>query len=158
MRACGLHLAQLDGCVCTIVGYMIISAGVFGVHLAARALRLAKLHRFTGTCYLVLKVVLLITAEAVVFPTLCGWWLDACSLTLFSATLSQRRQGFHHSPATSMFVHWLHGMLYVFYFASFVLVMRDVLRPGTLWFLRNLNDPDFNPIQEVVLGTKKRHI
>ena len=48
-----------------------------------------------------------------------------------------------------MFIHWLVGMIYVFYFASFILLLREVLRPGVLWFLRNLNDPDFHPIQEV---------
>ncbi len=32
-------------------------------------------------------------------------------------------------------------MVYVFYFASFVILLREVLRPGVLWFLRNLNDP-----------------
>ncbi len=25
----------------------------------------------------------------------------------------------------------------------------QILRPGVLWFLRNLNDPDFHPMQEV---------
>jgi E3 ubiquitin-protein ligase MARCH6 len=25
-----------------------------------------------------------------------------------------------------------------------------VLRPGILWFLRNLNDPEFNPVQEMI--------
>lgn len=40
-------------------------------------------------------------------------------------------------------------MVYVFYSASFILILREVLRPGVLWFLRNLNDPEFNPIQEV---------
>ena len=39
------------------------------------------------------------------------------------------------------FQHWLVGMVYVFYFASFVILLREVLRPGVLWFLRNLNDP-----------------
>lgn len=48
-----------------------------------------------------------------------------------------------------MFLHWLVGILCAFYFASFVLLLREVLRPGVLWFLRNLNDPDFNPVQEV---------
>lgn len=50
-----------------------------------------------------------------------------------------------------MFLHWLVGILCAFYFASFVLLLREVLRPGVLWFLRNLNDPDFNPVQEVPL-------
>ena len=49
-----------------------------------------------------------------------------------------------------MFLHWLAGMIFVFYFASFVILLREILRPGVLWFLRNLNDQNFHPIQEVV--------
>ncbi|ROT62590.1 hypothetical protein C7M84_019575 [Penaeus vannamei] len=60
-----------------------------------------------------------------------------------------REVSFKMAPGTSMFIHWLVGMVYVFYFASFILLLREVLRPGVLWFLRNLNDPDFNPVQEV---------
>jgi len=49
-------------------------------------------------------------------------------------------------------VHSIHVCIfalqvYVFYSASFVVLLREVLRPGVLFFLRNLNDPDFNPIQ-----------
>ena len=29
------------------------------------------------------------------------------------------------------------------------MLLREVLRPGVLWFLRNLNDQNFHPIQEV---------
>lgn len=68
---------------------------------------------------------------------------------MFDATLKERKNSFNLAPGTSMFVHWLVGMVYVFYFASFILLLREVLRPGVLWFLRNLNDPEFNPIQEV---------
>ena len=80
-----------------------------------------------------------------------------------------------------MFLHWMVGMVYIFYFASFVVLVREVLhapatglpfpaarvffsqiiRPGVLWFLRNLNDPDFHPVQEVSRLTrcnkKKKH-
>lgn len=71
--------------------------------------------------------------------------------SMFDATLKDRKNSFHLAPGTSMFIHWLVGMVYVFYFASFILLLREVLRPGVLWFLRNLNDPEFNPIQEVGL-------
>lgn len=33
-----------------------------------------------------------------------------------------------------------------------------VLRPGVLWFLRNLNDPDFNPVQEMIHLPIYRHL
>ena len=52
---------------------------------------------------------------------------------------------------TVLFLHWLAGMIFIFYFASFVVLLREVLRPGVLWFLRNLNDPNFHPIQDVCL-------
>ena len=48
-----------------------------------------------------------------------------------------------------MFLHWLAGMIFIFYLASFVMLLREVLRPGVLWFLRNLNDQNFHPINEV---------
>ena len=98
-------------------------------------------------CYVVVKVSLLLVIEIVAFPIVCGWWLDICSLSLFDASLRDRQASYHNAPYASMFVHWLVGMVYVFYFASFVILLREVLRPGVLWFLRNLNDPDFNPIQ-----------
>ena len=68
---------------------------------------------------------------------------------MFDATIKDRETSFKMAPGTSMAIHWLVGMVYVFYFASFILLLREVLRPGVLWFLRDLNDPDFNPIQEV---------
>lgn len=51
---------------------------------------------------------------------------------------------------TVMFLHWLAGMIFIFYLASFVMLLREVLRPGVLWFLRNLNDQNFHPINEVI--------
>jgi E3 ubiquitin-protein ligase MARCH6 len=36
--------------------------------------------------------------------------------------------------------------------------MRQVLRPGILWFLRNLNDPDFNPVQEMIQLPVIKHV
>jgi E3 ubiquitin-protein ligase MARCH6 len=69
---------------------------------------------------------------------------------MLDATLQDRDNSFRLAPGTSMFIHWLVGMVYVFYFASFILLLREVLRPGVLWFLQNLNDPDFNPIQEMI--------
>lgn len=66
---------------------------------------------------------------------------------MFDATLKDREASFRLAPGTDLFIHWLVGMVYVYYFASFILLLREVLRPGVLWFLRNLNDPDFSPIQ-----------
>ena len=42
--------------------------------------------RILGLCYVVVKVSLLTVAEIGVFPIVCGWWLDICSLPLVDAT------------------------------------------------------------------------
>lgn len=68
---------------------------------------------------------------------------------MFDTSFKDRLSSFRQAPGTSMFIHWLVGMVYVYYFASFVLLLREVVRPGVLWFLRNLNDPDFSPIQVI---------
>lgn len=96
--------------------------------------------------------------EVGVLPLVCGWWLDICSLNMFDATLKDRETSFRQAPGTSLFIHWLVGMVYVYYFASFVLLLREVLRPGVLWFLRNLNDPDFSPIQEMIHMSVALHV
>lgn len=107
---------------------------------------------------------------------------------MFDASLKDRELSFKSAPGTTMFLHWLVGMVYVFYFASFILLLREVragrrhfqigrldifnkpfsnvlppppgqvLRPGVLWFLRNLNDPDFNPVQEMIHLPIYRHL
>lgn len=74
------------------------------------------------------------------------------------ATLESRIKNFQSYPSSSVFLHWLVGMIYVFYSASFILILRELLRPGVLWFIRNLNDPEFNPVQEMIQQPFTRHL
>lgn len=142
--------SHFEGLVTTLCGYCVIGVCLVVLHSAATLLGLRHPRRVFGLCYVVVKVSLLSVVEIGVLPLVCGWWLDVCSLAMFDATLRDREQSFRLAPGTSMFIHWLVGMVYVYYFASFILLLREVLRPGVLWFLRNLNDPDFSPIQEMI--------
>ena len=151
----GVHFS---GLIITMTGYCIIGILLVVLHTLSSLLKFRKAARALGLCYVVVKVALLLVAEILVFPVICGLWLDICSLSLFDATLKDRVQSFQAAPWASVFIHWLIGMVYVFYFASFVILLREILRPGVLWFLRNLNDPDFNPIQEMIHLSLIRHI
>ncbi|XP_003373281.1 E3 ubiquitin-protein ligase MARCH6 [Trichinella spiralis] len=153
-----MKAAYFDGFITTVLGYFILGFLLFLCHALCGALRLVRFHRTLGMCYLMLKVVLIVLIEVGVFPLFCGWWLDMCSLPLFAETPESRLKWFYDAPELSLFVHWLVGMVYVFYFASFILILREVMRPGVLWFLRNVNDPDFNPIQEMVQYPVIRHV
>lgn len=46
----------------------------------------------------------------------------------------------------------------MFYFTSFVAVLRDNFRPGILWFVRNPNDPNFQPMKELIEQPLKKHL
>jgi len=150
--------AHFEGMLTTLCGYCVIGATLVVLHKVTSLLRFRKSCRIFGLCYVVVKVSLLLVIEIIAFPVICGWWLDICSLSLFDATLKDRQASYNQSPMASIFMHWLVGMVYVFYFASFVILLREVLRPGVLWFLRNLNDPDFNPIQEMIHLSIARHL
>ncbi|KAH0551277.1 hypothetical protein KQX54_001337 [Cotesia glomerata] len=142
--------SHFEGLVTTLCGYGVIGAILVILHTIAALFGLQRSQRVLGLGYVVVKVSLLSVVEIGVLPLVCGWWLDICSLAMFDATLKDRESSFRLAPGTCMFIHWLVGMVYIYYFASFILLLREVLRPGVLWFLRNLNDPDFSPIQEMI--------
>ncbi|XP_077414393.1 E3 ubiquitin-protein ligase MARCHF6-like isoform X2 [Vanacampus margaritifer] len=153
-----IQASHFDGLITTVVGYILLAGALIICHALASLVKFQRSKRLLGLCYIVVKVSLLVVMEIGLFPLICGWWLDLCSLEMFDATFKDREQSFDSSPGTTMFLHWLVGMVYVFYFASFILLLREVLRPGVLWFLRNLNDPDFNPVQEMIHLPIYRHL
>lgn len=155
---CYVKASHFEGLITTIVGYVLLAVTLILCHSLAAVVKFQRSRRILGICYIVVKVSLLVVVEIGVFPLICGWWLDICSLEMFDATLKDRELSFQSAPGTTMFLHWLVGMVYVFYFASFILLLREVLRPGVLWFLRNLNDPDFNPVQEMIHLPIYRHL
>ncbi|XP_003702747.1 membrane-associated ring finger (C3HC4) 6 [Megachile rotundata] len=150
--------SHFEGLVTTLCGYCVIGVCLVVLHTLAALLGFQRSQRILGLCYVIVKVSLLSVVEIGVLPLVCGWWLDICSLAMFDATLRDRESSFRLAPGTSMFIHWLVGMIYIYYVASFILLLREVLRPGVLWFLRNLNDPDFSPIQEMIHLPILRHV
>ncbi|XP_075164334.1 E3 ubiquitin-protein ligase MARCHF6 [Haematobia irritans] len=151
-------LLHFHGLITTLFGYCFIGIILVVLHFLARAFHMRRVRSLIGLCYIVVKVSLLSVVEIGVLPLVCGWWLDICSLPLFDATLKDRKASFSAAPGTSLFVHWMFGMVFVYYFAAFISLLREVLRPGVLWFLRNLNDPDFSPIQEMIHLPILKHV
>ncbi|RDD45014.1 E3 ubiquitin-protein ligase MARCH6 [Trichoplax sp. H2] len=150
---------RFGGFLTIILGYVTIATFFSLLYISIGDVQLlSRWKRFLGITVIAIKVSLLLIVEVGIFPVVCGWWLDICSLPLFGSTMEDRQKSFRSSPGAAMFLHWLVGMVFVFYMASFVLLLREVLRPGVLWFLRNINDPDFNPITEMIQLTIWRHI
>ncbi|KAL0472928.1 hypothetical protein QR685DRAFT_156715 [Neurospora intermedia] len=99
----------------------------------------------------VMKVILIIGIEMLVFPLYCGMLLDIALLPLFeNATLMSRLQFTLNFPMTSIFVHWFVGTAYMFHFALFVSMCRKIMRRGVLYFIRDPDDPEFHPVRDVL--------
>ncbi|XP_076818260.1 E3 ubiquitin-protein ligase MARCHF6-like [Clavelina lepadiformis] len=150
-------LTKFEGVLTALCGYILVAIGFLICHLIFQITKLQRSGRMFGLCYIILKVGLLVLVEIGVLPLVCGVWLDICTLKIFNSTLQSRQVGYLSAPGASIFFHWLVGMVFVFYFATFLMLLREVLRPGALWFLRNLNDPDFNPINEMIHLPVYRH-
>ena len=99
----------------------------------------------------VLKVILIISIEMLMFPLYCGLLLDVAFLPLFGgATMSTRLAFAASSPYSFCFMHWFVGTCYMFHFALFVGMCRKILRKGVLWFIRDPDDPTFHPVRDVL--------
>lgn len=154
----GKKLIYFELPISIILGLLVILLHGIVIHQVAKIFRLKSIYTISGMICLMLKVFLLVITELIIFPILVGWWLDICSLPMTGVTLDERIRNFRHFPSSSTFLHWLAGMVYVFYSASFILILRELLRPGVLWFIRNLHDPDFNPIQEMIERPITHHL
>ncbi|GAP89800.1 putative E3 ubiquitin-protein ligase MARCH6 [Rosellinia necatrix] len=99
----------------------------------------------------VMKVILIISIEMLVFPLYCGLLLDFALLPLFEQTTLKSRLLFAYNyPLTSIFVHWFIGTGYMFHFALFVSMCRKIMRKGVLYFIRDPDDPEFHPVRDVL--------
>ncbi|GAA0163321.1 ubiquitin-protein ligase [Lithospermum erythrorhizon] len=102
-------------------------------------------------------VAFLLVIELGVFPLLCGWWLDVCTIRMFGKSFVQRVEFFSVSPLASSLVHWVIGIVYMLQISIFVSLLRGVLRPGVLYFLRDPADPNNNPFRDLIDDPVHKH-
>lgn len=147
----------LDRGVCILVGYLVLIG--LGSWYLTHSKRREGGTATTGETIrdiilqqgIFLKVLFFILIELVIFPTVCGFLLDMSTLPLFEHATFGSRYAFHvKSPYASYFLHWFLGTGVLFYFATFITVCREIIRPGVMWFIRDPNDPQFHPVQEMV--------
>ncbi|EHY60059.1 hypothetical protein HRR83_006418 [Exophiala dermatitidis] len=148
-----------DRILTVILGYAFFAAaGVLFLELAHIVLGLGpdeKVEGYFADCLRqaggVLKVIVIIGIEMLVFPLYCGLLLDVALLPLFAnATLTSRIAFMVRAPFTGIFIHWFIGTCYMFHFALFVSICRKIMRTGVLYFIRDPDDPNFHPVRDVL--------
>ena len=99
----------------------------------------------------VLKTLIIISIELVAFPIFCGVVIDLSTFPLWKEVSIMSRSDYMQShPITMTFQYWFVGTVYMFHFALFVGMIREVIRPGVLYMIRDPNDPSFHPIREIL--------
>ena len=69
--------------------------------------------RFLRHVLVIAKVILLLGFDLIVFPALCGWWVDLNTLSLFDSSVSQRLAFHAATPVICTAVHWAVGLVYI---------------------------------------------
>jgi E3 ubiquitin-protein ligase DOA10 len=82
------------------------------------------------------KLLLLLSLELGAFPVGAGLWLDFCALPLTSSSLGQQAHLLVKAPVMSAFMHWVIGVGFLLGFTFLVCIVREVLRPGALPFIK----------------------
>ncbi|KAH9281683.1 E3 ubiquitin-protein ligase MARCH6 [Echinococcus granulosus] len=135
----------------SFIGYIVMATLLIISHYVFKAICLPRsASYYAGLCYIYIKVPIIAFAELGIFTAFCGLWIDACSLGMFNASVAQRLRAFNYAPVVFSFIHWTMGLMYLFYVSSLFIIIRDVIRPGVLWFLPDFTDPDYRPVQDMI--------
>lgn len=89
--------------------------------------------------------------QIIIFPATCGAIVNLATLPLFpSATVATRLAFYARAPIAASFLGWLAGTCFMFCFSAAVDAVRDAVRPGLVWFVRDPQHQDFHPIREIL--------
>lgn len=99
-----------------------------------------------------IKIIIFVVLELACFPLYCGILINLCTLPVLSSqsTIATRFALFYSYPWLFCFLHWIIGSTFMFQLAIYVAFIREMFRPGVLWFLKDPNDPNFNAMRELL--------
>lgn len=150
-QQCATGQTSLDRTVCTCVGYIVLIS-IGSVYLSRnKDTRAGSTNEILRQQAVFLKVLFFIFLELVVFPAVCGVLLDISTLPLFTEWSIKSR--FHFvllNPYSGFFLHWFVGTGFILQFSVFIALVREVVRPGVLYFMPDPKDPQFQPVQDMV--------
>ncbi|KAL9559630.1 hypothetical protein MBANPS3_000336 [Mucor bainieri] len=150
-QQCATGQTSLDRTVCTCVGYIVLIS-IGSLYLSRnKDTRAGSTNEILRQQAVFLKILFFIFLELVVFPTVCGVLLDISTLPLFTEWSIKSR--FHFvllNPYSGTFLHWFIGTGFILQFSVFIALVREVVRPGVLYFMPDPKDPQFQPVQDIV--------
>ncbi|GBE86611.1 hypothetical protein SCP_0904900 [Sparassis crispa] len=139
----------------TVLGYSVLGLliaiylnilNIASVRSAGRAVRSAVRQQL-----IVVKVASFIIVELVIFPLGCGVMLDLSATWLMPQGDMRDRLAFLRlAPITTTFYHWVMGTMFMYHFAVLLAGCRAIMRPGSMWFIKDPQDQNFHPIRDIL--------
>lgn len=129
------RLVRLQACaICVQFKPSVTIGRLYGIAAILEAIPSLCRQFFSGMKHLMtmVKVAFLLVIELGVFPLMCGWWLDVCTLKMLGTTIAQRVEFFTMSPLASSSIHWLVGIVYMLQISIFVSLLRGVLLSSSI--------------------------
>ncbi|KAJ1920922.1 hypothetical protein H4219_000975 [Mycoemilia scoparia] len=149
----GLEIKYLDTLFSRTTIIVFGNVAILAVFLAYIKLARNRRSSFFKTVELSLsmvKIVVFMLLELVVFPSMCGALFGVSTLPLFpESTIRSRAKFGFANPFIATCLYWFVGTIFMFFFASFVSSCRTILRRGVMWFIRDPSDPHFHPVQDI---------
>jgi E3 ubiquitin-protein ligase DOA10 len=97
-----------------------------------------------------IKVVIFIITELIIFPFYCGVLINFCTLPFFNSSIGSRYAFYFRHPIVFIGLHWIVGTTWMYMFAMYVGITREIMRPGVLWFIKDPNDPNFHALRDII--------
>jgi hypothetical protein len=120
--------------------------------------QVATLQSLCNTVLVYMKVICILICELVCWPFMCGMMVDRAAMVVFNTPVALRVHQAHESLEWFLLLHWGLGVT-VLTFMSWSLVMaRRTFRPEVMWFLRDPDDPAFDPLREIIVVSVPRHV
>lgn len=151
----------ISGAIFVLVLFSLLSS--FATRIVAALLpeymdQVAQLQSLCNTVLIYVKVVCILICELGCWPFMCGMMVDRAAMAVFNTPTALRIHQAHESLEWFLILHWGIGVT-VLTFMSWSLVMaRRTLRPEVMWFLRDPDDPAFDPLREIIIVTVPRHV
>lgn len=74
----------------------------------------------------IVKVTFILGIKVGMFPLMCGWWLDVCTLRMFGQTIAERVKLIVENPVGMSLAYWMAGNCYLLYVFIYVSRIQEV--------------------------------
>lgn len=151
----------ISGAVFVLILFTLFS--FFATKIAAAVLpehvdHVAPLQSLCNTVLIYVKVVCILICELACWPFMCGMMIDRAAMCVFNTPIALRIYQAHESPEWFLLLHWALGVTGLTFMSWSLVMARRTLRPEVMWFLRDPDDPAFDPLREIIIVTVPRHV